>query len=148
MGRCCRIISPTALLTDCSGAAAVEMAIVFPVFLTLCLGILAYGIHFGASHSVQQLAADAARYSISGLDNAERASLAQEYVTRNADEYPLIVGRRVQITSTPSDENANDLIVRVTYDASDLPIWRFVKFVSLPTPLIARVAVIHRGGQP
>lgn len=140
------MMSRRRILTDQSGTAAVEMAVVFPVFLTICLGILAYGIYFGASHSVQQLAADAARYSISGLNNGERMSLSQEYVSRNAHQYPLIVAQKIGVASAPSPDNANDLVVRVTYDASDLPIWRFVKFVHLPTPLISRVAVIHRGG--
>lgn len=139
--------SRPSILTDQSGAAAVELAVVFPVFLTMCLGILAYGIYFGVSHSIQQLAADAARYSIAGLNNDERESLAKEYVLRNADQYPLIVAQRVGIVSAPSPENASDMVVRVTYDASDLPIWRFARFVRLPRPLVARVAVIHRGGQ-
>ncbi len=43
------------------GAAAVEFAIVSPVFLLIVVGILAYGLYFGAANSVQQLAADAAR---------------------------------------------------------------------------------------
>ena len=32
-----------------------------PLFILLLLGMVAYGIYFGASHSVQQIAADAAR---------------------------------------------------------------------------------------
>jgi len=42
------------------GAAALEFAILAPAFLLLGAGMLAYAIYFGAAHSVQQLAADAA----------------------------------------------------------------------------------------
>lgn len=139
-------VAPRAILTDQSGAAAVEMATVFPFFLTICLGILAFGIYFGASHSVQQLAADAARYSIAGLDNEERVSLSTGYVIKNAGKYPLLDSRRVAVTAAPSADDASNLVVRVTYNARELPIWRFVNFVNLPMPLISRVAVIHRGG--
>lgn len=134
-------------LSDQSGAAAVEFAAVLPAYLVVCLGILAYGIYFGACHSVQQLAADAARYSIAGLNNHERIALSTAYVRSNASSYPLLDPARVSVSSQPSGQDGSNLTVRVTYDAKDLPIWRLVKFVTLPTPLIARVAVIHRGGE-
>ena len=59
------------------GASAVEFAIVGPVFVLLMMGMIAYGIYFGAVHSVQQLAADAARASVAGLDESERIWLAE-----------------------------------------------------------------------
>ena len=61
-----------------SGAAALEFAVVLPVFLAVMLGILAYGIYFGAVHSAAQLAADAARASVAGLSDDERAAIANE----------------------------------------------------------------------
>lgn len=134
------------LLVNKSGTAAIEMALVFPLFLTLCLGILAFGIYFGATHSVQQLAADAARYSVAGLNTDERIALTNTYVAQNASKYLLLDARNVKVASTLSEQDASNLVVRVTYDAKGLPIWRFVKFVQLPSPLIARVAVVHRGG--
>ncbi|TIM19494.1 MAG: pilus assembly protein, partial [Mesorhizobium sp.] len=44
-----------------SGTSAIEFALLAPIFILLLLGMVAYGIYFGASHSVQQIAADAAR---------------------------------------------------------------------------------------
>jgi Flp pilus assembly protein TadG len=58
------------------GASAVEFAIIAPVFILMIVGMLAYGIYFGAANSVQQIAADAARTSIAGL-NADRAQHAR-----------------------------------------------------------------------
>lgn len=50
------------------GTAVIEFAILTPVYLLLLTGMLAYGIYFGAAHALQQLAADAARTAIAGLD--------------------------------------------------------------------------------
>jgi Flp pilus assembly protein TadG len=41
-------------------AVAVEFAILSPIYIFLLVGMVAYGIYFGAAHSVQQIAADAA----------------------------------------------------------------------------------------
>jgi Flp pilus assembly protein TadG len=46
-----------------------------PLFILLLLGMVAYGIYFGASHSVQQIAADGARTAIAGLNQTERQAL-------------------------------------------------------------------------
>lgn len=51
-----------------SGVAAVEFAIVATLYLFLLVGMVAYGIYFGASHSVQQIPADAARALGGGAD--------------------------------------------------------------------------------
>jgi len=45
---------------DAAGTSAVEFAMLAPIFVLLLPGMVAYGIYFGASHSVQQIAADAA----------------------------------------------------------------------------------------
>jgi hypothetical protein len=58
------------------GATAVEFAIVAPVLLMLLFGILVYGGYFLMSHSVQQLANDAARAAVGGMTDAERQQLA------------------------------------------------------------------------
>ncbi|GLS32839.1 TadE-like protein [Mesorhizobium albiziae] len=64
-------------LRNTSATAAIEFALLFPIFILLFLGMIAYGIYFGASHSVQQIAADAARVAIAGLDETERQTLGR-----------------------------------------------------------------------
>lgn len=131
---------------DDSGASAVEFAVVFPLFLVITLVILAYGIYFGAAHSVQQLAADAARSSIPGLNEAERTQLTQNYVTANAASYPLLKASKVTVTTAHGSATPDDMVVTVKYDSRALPIWGFSALFPLPSPMIERVAVIHRGG--
>lgn len=52
--------------------SAIEFALVAPVLLLLLFGIIGYGYILGVYHGVQQIAAEAARASVSGLNDTER----------------------------------------------------------------------------
>ena len=134
------------LLSDHGGASAIEFALVLPLFLLLIVGLIAYGLYFGAAHATAQLAADAARSSVAGISDAERAALARDYVTRNAAVYALINPQYVTALAATSPTNATDFRVTVRYDSSALPIWRFAPFLPLPSRIIERSATIRRGG--
>jgi Flp pilus assembly protein TadG len=136
----------TSFERDVSGASAVEFAIVVPVFLTMLFGILAYGIYFGAVHSTSQLAADAARASVAGLSDTERASIATAHVHNNVPAYVLLDPERIEVTAEPLEADARQFRVSVRYDASLLPIWNFTPFLPLPERTIERTATIQRGG--
>lgn len=110
------------------------------------LGILAYGIYFGAAHGVSQLAADAARASVAGLTDAERATLAKDHVGRNAGDFLLLAPEKVVVAAAPSPNDANQFQVVVSYDAGALPIWFMSGIVPLPSKTIVRSASIKRGG--
>lgn len=129
-----------------SGAVAVEFAFVFPVALVFFCGLLAYGVYFGAAHSVQQLAADAARASVSGLSNAERASIAQAHVAVSGGRYPLLRSDRLSVTAHALAGDASQFEVRVFFNSEDLPIWALSGLVPLPQKTIERVSIIKRGG--
>jgi hypothetical protein len=73
-----------------AGAAAIEFAILVPVFLLFVCGMMAYGIYFGAAHSIQQIAADAARTAVAGLNTGERNRLVAQFISNNAGRYVLI----------------------------------------------------------
>ena len=77
-----------------AASAAVEFAIVGPVLLLLMSGIFTYGGYFLTAHTVQQLANDAARASIAGLDDTERLALARESRGGQRVDDRLIIGRR------------------------------------------------------
>lgn len=128
------------------GASAVEFALIFPVALIFLCGLLAYGIYFGAAHSVQQLAADAARASVSGISDAERTSIAQAHVTASGGSYPLLRADRLSVAAHALAGDPTQFEVKVTYDSTDLPIWALSGLVPLPGKIIQRVAIIKRGG--
>jgi len=135
-----------ALMTNHRGASAVEFALIAPVFLLLVLGALCYGIYFGAAHSIQQLAADAARAAVAGLDGDERTALVSAFVANNASAYPFIDPEKLTLDAVPSPADPDQFLVRLAYDASNLPIWNIYPPVPLPGPVIAFTSTIRNGG--
>lgn len=134
------------MVRDENGAAAVEFALVAPFFLVFAAAILSYGQYFLAVHSTAQLAAEAARASVAGLDDAERTRIAVAHVARVAGEYPLIEPTRLRVDAAAVASDVSLFKVQVSYDATALPIWGFQGLVPLPDRSIVRTAVVKRGG--
>jgi len=128
------------------GSSAVEFALIVPVFLMLVFGIVMFGAYLGLVHDVQQLAAEAARSSVAGLSEGERASLANKYVASNAASYPLIDPTKLKVNAATSTMDANVFVVAVTYDAAGSFIYSLPTFVGAPSSTIVRTAAIPRGG--
>lgn len=129
-----------------AATSAIEFAILCPVFLLMLMGMLAYGVYFGASHSLQQIAADAARAAVAGLDEGERRKIVQDYLATNAASYPLI--DPAKLTASADDDPAGDgeFTVAIRYDARDLPIWNLAGGLPLPKTTIVKRSVIRVGG--
>lgn len=136
----------TGRVRDDSGTSAVEFAILMPVFLLLLTGMLAYGIYFGAAHSLQQLAADAARTAIAGLDETERNMLVGDFLAANAGSYALIDADRLSVTIGDKPDDPDHYRVVLEYDAGDLPIWDLYPPLPLPSRQIIYSSTIRRGG--
>lgn len=128
-----------------SGATAVEFALMLPAFLALVFGIVVFGSYFTMIHGVQQLAAEAARTSVAGLNDGERNSLATSYVKTNVTGYPLLEAAKVDVRAAPSGADPNVYIVTVQYDGSSNLIFTLPFTPPLPFP-ITRSAVIPYGG--
>lgn len=128
------------------GASAIEFAIVLPLFLVFIFAVLSYGMYFGAAHSTAQLAADAARAAVAGLDDTERESIAKTRVANTAGNYPLLTASKVSVKTAAGGADPNSFEVDVTFDSSALPIWAFANLIPLPSKQIQRTAVIRRGG--
>ena len=127
------------------GATAVEFAMVLPLFLAIVFGIVVFGSYLAVIHGVQQLAAEAARSSMAGMNESERGSLASTYVSANASTYPLIDATHLTVNAATSAANANVFVVTVRYDASSMFIYA-LPFVPMPPSAIARSAAIPYGG--
>ncbi|TCS09004.1 TadE/TadG family type IV pilus assembly protein [Rhizobium sp. BK418] len=128
-----------------AGAAAIEFAIIAPVFILILLTMIAYGIYLSAAHSVQQLTADAARTAVAGLTSQERTQLVNDFISRSTIDHPLLDRSKLQVSVTTDPANANQFTVSATYDASNLPIWNLYTF-PLPDHMIRRFATIRMGG--
>lgn len=131
---------------DNSAVAAVEFAMLLPLYLFLLLGMTAYGIYFGAAHSVQQLSADAARRAVAGLSPEERQQMARQFIDRNADGYLFIDPQKLTVIGGDSGRDAGQFDVVLSYDASDLPIWGLWERLPMPSRTILRRSTIRMGG--
>lgn len=134
------------LLSDTTATSAIEFAMLAPIFILFLLGMVAYGIYFGASHSVQQIAADAARTAIAGLDTSERKRLVANFVAANAATYPFVALDRLTVEANDSLADGSQFVVSVQYDARELPIWNLLADLPLPEVTIARRSTIRMGG--
>ncbi len=124
----------TRLLRCTRATSAVEFAMLLPLFIAVVFGIV---------HGVQQLAAEAARSSVAGISEAERGSIATNYVSANARTYPLIEAS--QLTVNAAAANGNVFVVTVSYDASNMFIYALPSAVKPPTTIM-RSAVVPFGG--
>jgi Flp pilus assembly protein TadG len=129
-----------------AGTSAIEFAIVSPLLILLLFGMVAYGIYLGASHSIQQIAADAARTAVAGLDESERISLADGYIDRNAAAYPFIERAKLALDIKDNPDDANEFVVAIRYDARDLPVWNLLPDLPLPGMTIRHSSTIRIGG--
>lgn len=131
---------------DRGGGAAIEFAILAPVYLLMLTGMLAYGLYFGVAHSLQQLAADAARIAIAGIDEAERNALVGTYLDQHAGSYMLIDRDFLTFTIGDDPEDPTQYSVVLRYDAAELPIWNLYPPLPLPSRYLAHGATIRQGG--
>jgi Flp pilus assembly protein TadG len=129
-----------------AGTSAIEFAIVAPLLLLLLFGMFAYGIYLGASHSIQQIAADAARTAIAGLNESERISLADSYIDRNVTAYPFVDRTKPAFVIRDNPDDANEFTVAIRYDARNLPIWNLLSDLPLPGMTIRHSSTIRIGG--
>ncbi len=128
------------------GAAAVEFAIIIPVFLMIVFGIITFGAYLSVVHSVQQLAAEAARAAIGGLSDVERVTLAEANIRSHVRAYVLIEPDKLVVEQATTDALTATFSVRLRYDAAGMFIFQLPSFVPMPPPQIVRSAAIQRGG--
>jgi Flp pilus assembly protein TadG len=125
------------------GVSVVEFALLAPIFISLLFGMLAYGQYFYLSHSVQQIANNAARATIAGLNDTERRSIATDAVAQEGQAQGSLIAARLAVPTVYDKNGYTTVIVR--YDASNIALLRSGL---LPTPgtMIERRALIRNGG--
>lgn len=115
---------------DTGGTSAIEFAIVAPVFFALIFGIVIYGTYFASVSLVNHIAYEAARATIAGLTDAERASLAQARANELiADTSSFLNPKAISVVSAP--QAGGLYTVTVHYDFNDMGL-SGVSFLPLP----------------
>ncbi|MDP9591209.1 UNVERIFIED_ORG: Flp pilus assembly protein TadG [Shinella zoogloeoides] len=133
------------LSNDRAGTSALEFAIIAPLFFLALFTMIAYGIYLSVTHSVQQIAADAARTAVAGLNPAERVMLVNRYLDASRFDYSFINRAKMQVVVADDPGNPDQFTVTIAYDSSDLPIWKLFTF-ALPQEEIRRYATVRVGG--
>lgn len=131
------------LLRSERGSAAVEFALVGPMFIMLLIGTVVYGGWMWMAQGVQHLAAEGARAAIAGVDGEERTALARSAVSDSLDGTTILDPDAIQV-AVISDSGA--IRVTITYDASGHPFMALAKLVPSPPQSISREAVVRTGG--
>ncbi len=121
-------------LSSTDGAVAIEFALVAPLFLLLVLGTMVFAIYFATFVAVIQGAAEGARASIGGMNDAERDQLARARVQILFQGYqPLLNPMRTTVNTTPiagGGTAAPSYRVRVSYPISDFGFGFFYNFLN------------------
>lgn len=125
------------------GSVAVEFAIVGPMLILVLTGIFTYGGYFLTAHTIQQIANDAARAAIAGLDDDERQQIARTSVAQDVASQSYMRGDVRDVVVTRTGEM---MTVSVNYDAREDVYWAFAALLPVPSPVIARTATIRLGG--
>lgn len=132
---------PRRLRENCNGAAAVELALVAPIFILLIFGMIVYGSWFSLAQAVQTLATESARASIGGLDQVERQALALGYLEARIGSSGLDADHVVQTV----DVTESVTTVTIQLDVSEHPVMAFSQIIPSPPPIIRRSAVVLSG---
>jgi Flp pilus assembly protein TadG len=129
-----------------TGTAAVEFALLSPLYILLLMGVIAYGIYIAAAHSVQQIAADAARVAVGGIDDTERKHLVTDFVSEHSKGYAFVKPEKLSVAVSEATGGSEYFVVTITYEAAELPIWQLVTHLPLPETAIIRQSVVRIGG--
>ena len=137
---------PRSVCRDKSGSIAVEFAFILPILITIVFGVIAYSTLYATMHAVQQLASEAARASVAGLDDTERGTIVSNYISANATSYIFIDPQKLTSSANTIAAQNTNYQVTLNYDNSASFIYMFAGVLPLPPSKIQRTAVIVRGG--
>lgn len=125
------------------GSAAVEFALVGPLFIFLIIAAVVYGSWLWMAQGVQSLAAEGARAAIAGINAEERADLARTAVTGSVDGSTILEPESLHVSVS---DDGSAIRVIVTYDATHHPLLALAGLVPPPPQTIRREAVVRTGG--
>jgi Flp pilus assembly protein TadG len=124
------------------GNAAIEFALVGPLFLLLLVGLVVYGGWFWMAAEVQHLSAEGARAAVAGLSDEERMRLARATVAEDSKSGGILPASEIQVGVT---SEGGVVAVTVTYSAHNHPLMAFSGLIPAPPMTIRRVATITTG---
>jgi Flp pilus assembly protein TadG len=134
------------LRRDRRGLAALEFALVTPPLLLMILGMICFGVYLTFMHELQELSSSAARSSVAGLNEAERNSLAEQFVANAVAKSAILNINDLTVQTATSGTPPTDYSVTVSYSLKDTPIPMLAQLISIPVSNISRTSTIEFGG--
>lgn len=126
---------------------AVEFAFMAPVLMLFVFGTVGFGIELAIASGLQQLAAEAARASVGGLSDSERANIVQSFVASHVAAYPFLDVRQLSVTTAPLTAPVAAYQVSLSYDLSSQVVGQFNRLIpALPTRLLRSAVVMTSNG--
>ena len=127
------------------GASAIEFAMVIPIFLSLVFGIVVYGSYFASLGIINQIAAEAARATVTGLTDAERTSLATSRATQMIADYGAMLNTStVGVDAVSTGAGSFKVTVHQQFDA--LGLGNISAILPMPPTLQTATVEVARGG--
>lgn len=130
---------------DETGVAALEFALVAPVFLVLVFAIIVYSLYIGTRFALTEAAAEGARASVAGMSAADRTTYATARAQAVIASYaPLMsVANATITTSAPA---AGVFQVSISYNRTTLGLTGFSSLLPLPPAVTTAQATVSNGG--
>ena len=128
-----------AFARDSRAVAAIEFALILPIFLVMIFSMIYVGLYVSVAHSLAEVAADSARYAMVGLDADERRQLAHEWLTATERRYGLVDCVAVAIETAERD---GALTVSAAYDITFLPKPPIIAALFAPASTIRRSTTV------
>lgn len=134
------------LFSEEDGVAAIEFAIVMPIFIIILFGIITFGIYFIAAQSIQHAVNEAARASVAGITPAERDQLARRKLQEVMASLPLVTADAMSVSTSEAGGDPPSFEVDINYDASHLGLPTVAHIIGLDLHTIERRATVQYGG--
>lgn len=117
-----------------------------PMLITLFAGITVFGLFLGAAHNLRLVTAEAARASIAGITDAERASIARDTVMRSLSHGAMFKPGSVTVQVNADSGDPDVTVVTVTLDATTLGLGLFSRILPQLPNILSSTVSVRRGG--
>jgi hypothetical protein len=133
-----------------SGQALVEFALVLPLLLLLCFGVLEFGRYYWTRLTLRHVVREAARFAVTGnvlpdsLGEAmPRRESIQQIILRSNAEFGLRIAPS-EITLTPPDGGAPGGIVRVEVSYPYRAVFPLLEAAFPRGPVVIRISSVMK----
>ena len=104
------------------------------------------GICLGAVHNLRQIAAEAARASVAGITDSERATLAQNTVNRSLSTGAMFRPGSVAVQVGSNPDDATIYTVMLSANAASLGINAFSRLLPMLPTILRSTISVRKGG--